>query len=249
MNKQTWNAQQYQAKASYVAELGSPVLELLNPQPHEAILDLGCGDGSLTRNIADVAEEVVGIDSSESMVRAAKEKGLTAFPISGDAIPYSNQFDAVFTNAALHWIPDYQSVIQGVHNALKPNGRFIGEFGGYGNIKTLVEAMETVVDQNEAMGQFSNPWFFPSADEYRKHLEDGGFSVVYIELLPRPTHIEAGIREWFKIFADYVISGMPEELEDEFLMQTEQLVKPSLFTEEDGWFADYVRLRFHAIKA
>lgn len=248
MNQQQWNATQYHDKVSYVTTLGSAVLELLNTQLHEVILDLGCGDGVLTQKIAERAKEVIGIDASESMVQAARAKGLNAFCVSGEAIPYRDRFDAVFSNAALHWMRDYQAVISGVHQALKPQGRFVAECGGFGNIQTLVEAMETVVHANSAMGTFVNPWFFPTAEMYKDCLEQAGFAVLSIELFPRPTVLTTGVRAWLKVFANHVISGMPEELESEFLSQTEALLKPTLFTEEKGWVADYVRLRFQAVK-
>lgn len=248
MNRQTWNARQYQDKASFVAELGTPVLELLNPQPYESILDLGCGDGTLTEKIARVASQVIGIDSSPSMVRAARNKGLHAELMSGTAITYQNAFDAVFSNAALHWINDATAVIQGVFSALRPQGRFVGEFGGHGNIATLVQAMSTVVSQHREMGKFTNPWFFPRADEYQKLLENHGFRVDYCELIPRPTPLRSGVREWLKIFANHVTADLPAGVAELFLEQTEQLVKPVLYSQQDGWHADYVRLRFAALK-
>ncbi len=249
MNNQSWNARQYQENASFVAELGSPVLELLNPRPDEVILDLGCGDGALTEKIDKLAYEVVGIDSSESMVQATQLRGLNAVLMSGDAISYEGKFDAVFTNAALHWITDYQAVFRGVSSALKANGRFVGEFGGYGNIATLIAAMEAVVGRNPIKGEFNNPWYFPTTEEYGMHLEQNGFVVKYIELIPRPTPLKTGVREWLKVFANHIISEMPKDMEATFLSETELLVRPMLFSETAGWHADYVRLRFHAIKA
>lgn len=249
MNQQTWNAQQYQDNASFVAELGAPVVELLNPQFHESVLDLGCGDGTLTEKIAKAVKEVVAIDSSPSMLEATRKRGLNAVLMSGDSISYQNTFDAVFTNAVLHWITDYDSVIKGVYTALKPNGRFVGEFGGHGNIATLIKAMETLASQHEEIGTFTNPWFFPQADEYKRHLESHGFMVSYIELIPRPTPLKTGVKKWLKVFANHIILGMSPELEEDFFNQIEQLVKPTLHSEKDGWFADYVRLRFHANKS
>jgi len=249
MNQQTWNAQQYQDNASFVSELGDSVLDLLSPQSGETILDLGCGDGALTEKIALLAKDVIGIDSSESMVLSAQKRGLNAILMSGDAISYKNKFDAVFTNAALHWILNYQAVIEGVHNSLKPHGRFVGEFGGHGNIATLIGAMKSVVNQNPKMGSFINPWFFPKTEEYKNYLEKSDFIVTYIELINRPTPLKTGVKEWLKIFANHIISGIPPELEEEFLTQTEAMLSPYLFSEEKGWVADYVRLRFHAIKA
>jgi len=249
MTKQTWNASQYRNHASFVPELGSSVLQLLDPQPGEWILDVGCGDGALTKKIAKSANEVIGIDSSESMVAAARECGLNAILMSGDSIEYVNKFDAVFTNAALHWIPDYESVIKGVRDALKDGGRFVGEFGGKGNIAILVKAMSKVVGRHPEMGSFRNPWYFPSDIEYKEHLEKHGFTVKHIELIPRPTPLKTGVREWLKVFANHVISGLPSNLEDRFLSETEELVRPELFSENNGWQADYVRIRFAAIKA
>ncbi len=248
MNKQTWNAGQYKNHASFVPALGAPVLQLLNPQPNECILDIGCGDGSLTDKISQVGAEVIGIDSSESMILSARQRGLNAVLMNGAAITYEHMFDAVFTNAALHWISDYDSVINGVWNALKDGGRFVGEFGGRGNIGILIAAMEEIIVRHPEMGKFHNPWYFPSDAEYRVRLEKCGFIVSYIELIPRPTPLETGVKEWLKIFADHVISGMQAELVDRFLTETEELVRPKLYTEDKGWQADYVRIRFSAVK-
>ena len=168
--------------------------------------------------------------------------------MSGDALRYDKQFDAVFTNAALHWIPNYASVIKGVRDALKDDGRFVGEFGGKGNIATLVKAMKEVIDRHPEMGTFRNPWYFPSDIEYRERLEQCGFTVRYIELIPRPTPLKTGVKEWLKIFANHVVSGMPPTIEDRFLSETEELVRPMLFSEDRGWSADYVRIRFVAVK-
>jgi 2-isopropylmalate synthase len=248
MNQQTWDAQQYQDNAPFVPELGLPVLALLNPQAHESILDLGCGDGTLTEKIAQVAREVIGIDSSPQMVAAAQTRGLNGVVMDGAKILYRNQFDAVFSNAALHWMLEYEAVIQGVYAALKPQGRFVGELGGYGNIATLVKGMEAIVNRTEDLGKFTNPWFFPQADEYKSHLENNGFRVNYIELIPRPTPLKTGVKAWLKVFANHVISGMAPEMVADFLEQTEQWVKPTLYSETQEWLADYVRLRFQAIK-
>jgi 2-isopropylmalate synthase len=248
MNKQVWNADQYQEHASFVARLGSPVLQLLDPKAHERILDLGCGDGTLTAEIGKHAGEVVGIDSSQSMVTAAIQKGLTAHVMSGEDITYNNEFDAIFSNATLHWIPDHQKVIRGVARALKENGRFIGEFGGSGNIQTLIEAMSEVASRSSAIQRYRNPWYFPTDKEYREALEQNGFKVDYIELIPRPTPLKSGIQQWLKIFANHAIASMPPETEQSFLADVEKKVTSKLYSDQEGWQADYVRLRFIAQK-
>ncbi len=209
-------------------------------------MDLGCGEGGLTEAIAMAGNEVVGVDSSESIIEAARKRGLNAHLMSGDALSFEDAFDAVFTNAAIHWITDYRRVIEGVARALKPNGRFVGEFGGQGNMSTLIAAMETVVTQNAEMGAFRNAWFFPTDREYATYLENGGFVVTYIELIPRPTLLPAGLRQWLEVFARHAVAELPERSEHEFLNQVERLAKPALYSDAGGWHADYVRLRFHA---
>jgi 2-isopropylmalate synthase len=248
MTQQTWNAQQYINQASFVPELAHPVLELLKPKSGETILDLGCGDGTLTLKIAEAGASVHGIDSSDSMIEAAKTRGLSAEVGSGENLQFNRQFDAVFSNAALHWMPDYNAVINGVNQALKDQGRFVGEFGGQGNIGALIEAMETIFTQHPEYGEFKHPWFFPSATEYQQALEARGFQVNYMELIPRPTPLKTGVREWLKIFARQITQGLNQEQKEVFDQEAESLLKPVLYTEKEGWVADYVRLRFAASK-
>jgi len=248
MTQQTWNAQQYINHASFVPQLANPVLDLLHPKSGETILDLGCGDGTLTLKIAEDGAKVQGIDSSDSMIEAAQQRGLLAEVGNGENLQFNCQFDAVFSNAALHWMPDYHAVISGVNRALRDKGRFVGEFGGQGNISALIEAMQALFAQHPEFGEFKHPWFFPSATEYQQALEARGFQVSYMELIPRPTPLKTGVREWLKIFARQITEGLNEEQKETFYQEAESLLKPVLYTEEDGWVADYVRLRFAASK-
>ena len=107
-----------------------PVVEWLNPQAGERILDLGCGDGALTLKLKALGCEVVGVDSSPELVHVAQALGLDARLMDGQNLQFKAEFDAVLTNAALHWMKQPDAVIQGVGQALKPGGRFVGEFGG-----------------------------------------------------------------------------------------------------------------------
>lgn len=247
MFNQSWTAEEYANHASFVSKLGAPVIELLNPKRGEAILDLGCGDGALALHMQNAGAEVIGIDSSASMVRSAQSKGIQAYVESGEEISFFTEFDAVFSNAALHWMRDYSAVLNGVYKALKTPGRFVGEFGGSGNIACLREAMSYVYEA-EGFGEYSDPWFFPTVDEYKAALQIAGFSVSYIDLIPRPTPLSTGVVEWLRIFANHLISGLPHDEAERFLIMVEERVKPRLYSSSQGWVADYVRIRFEAIK-
>lgn len=248
MTNQSWKAEEYSSHASFVSELGSPVVELLNPQPGETILDLGCGDGTLASKMDEDGAVVIGIDSSDSMVRSAQSKGIQAYVQSGEKLSFANKFDAVFSNAALHWMRDYNSVLEGVYKALKSSGRFVGEFGGKGNIAYLREAMREVY-QAERFGTYSDPWFFPSPEQYASALSSAEFSVEYIELIPRPTPLTTGVVEWLRIFADHLLGELSPDEAQRFLVKVEEKVRPQLYSSSQGWVADYVRIRFAAQKA
>ncbi|MGC6482669.1 MAG: class I SAM-dependent methyltransferase [Synechococcus sp.] len=244
---QQWDAAAYSDTVSYVAKHGLPVLQLLDPRPNERILDLGCGDGTLTKQIEAFGSRVHGVDSSPSMIAAAKAKGLSASVVSGDALSFSNEFDAVFSNAALHWMTNSDRVLQGVFHALKPGGRFVGELGGKGNIDALVVGMQSVFDAHPEFGEFDHPWFFPGDDDYREALQRHGFSVDSLELIPRPTPLQSGVREWLTVFSNGITANLTAQQKTTFLDDVEQLVRPKLFT-NNGWVADSVRLRFSASK-
>jgi trans-aconitate methyltransferase len=244
---QVWNASQYVNHASFVAEHGSPVLDLLSPKSKERILDLGCGDGALTLDVEKSGASVHGVDSSQSMIETARQRGLSAEVMSGDSLTFDNEFDAVFSNAALHWMTDVDSVLCGVFSSLKPSGRFVGEFGGQGNVCALVTAMSKVFESHPEFGQFNHPWYFPSVEEYQQKLKNNGFHVEYIELIPRPTPLESGVEEWLKIFSNGITKNLNQEQRSSFLNEVKSLVEPHLFI-EGKWMADYVRLRFRAQK-
>ena len=144
---QAWDATGYERNARFVSDLGTEVLKLLAPKPDEAILDLGCGDGVLTQRIVATGARVRGCDASPDFVRAAHARGLDVDEVDGQALPYVAQFDAVFSNAALQWMTRPADVIAGVRRALRPRGRFVGEFGGFGNLAAIVTALVAVLDR------------------------------------------------------------------------------------------------------
>ena len=248
MNSQNWNAEEYNANAAFVAQLGNSVLEILDPQPGARILDLGCGDGKLTLEIQQYGCHVLGIDSSEEMVNATRKLGIEGRVISGDSLNFDREFDAVFSNAALHWMLEKDQVVQGVYRALKPDGHFVGEFGGKGNINSVITVISAVFEDFPELGKFSNPWYFPSVAEYAQVLDKAGFEINYLELIPRPTLLNTGIRGWLKVFAQGITNHLNSEEQEFFIDEVEKRLKQIIFSEENGWVADYVRLRFKATK-
>ncbi|MGO4847358.1 class I SAM-dependent methyltransferase [Inquilinus sp. 2KB_12] len=174
---QSWSAEGYARNARFVADLGQPVLDLLAPQAGERILDLGCGDGALTAKLVAAGATVVGADASAELVAAARALGLDARIADGQALAFDAEFDAVFTNAALHWMRDADAVIAGVKRALKPGGRFVGEFGGHGNVAAIATALIAALSARGIDGAARVPWFFSTPAEYAAKLEAQGFTV------------------------------------------------------------------------
>lgn len=244
---QRWDPQAYAANARFVAELGQPVVELLAPRPGERILDLGCGDGALTETLAALGCTVIGVDASPEQVAAARARGLDARVVDGQRLPFEAEFDAVFSNAALHWMKHPDPVIAGVHRALKPGGRFVGEMGGAGNIARIAGALAGAFARRGLAAEL--PWYFPSAAEYRARLQAAGFEVGEIALFPRPTPLPGDIAGWLETFAGAPLSRVAEAERAGFLAELGLRLRPHLQQPDGRWIADYVRLRFRAVKA
>jgi trans-aconitate methyltransferase len=245
---QHWDPDRYARNARFVADLGQPVVELLAPQAGERILDLGCGDGALTRRLGEIGAVVVGVDSSAEQVAAARAAGLDARVMSGDALAFENEFDAVFSNAALHWMRRPAAVIAGVWRGLKPGGRFVGEMGGHGNVNHIKTALIAALDRRGLDGNAAVPWYFPTPAEYRGLLEAQGFRVRAIELIPRPTPLPGDIVGWLETFAENFTRQVPDAERADFLSEVAAALRPHLCSADGVWSADYVRLRFAADK-
>lgn len=245
---QEWNSCRYAENARFVSHLGQPVLELLDPRPGECILDLGCGDGDLTEKIVLRGAQVVGADSSLDMIRAARRRGIDARLVNAYRLAFDSEFDAVFSNAALHWMkraPD--AVIRGTRRALKPDGRFVGEMGGHGNVAAITVALCATLERYGVKNVRSFiPWYFPTCEEYRERLARAGFEVQYIELIPRPTPLPTGMRGWLETFAIPFMRALPQERRSQFLDEVTERLRPALCDSRRRWTADYVRLRFLA---
>lgn len=245
---QTWNPADYQAKGNFVPTLGEPLVDLLNPQPGMRILDVGCGNGTLTLKLMGRGATVIGIDASEAMVQAAQNKGVDARAVSAYDLTFENEFDAAFSNAALHWMTDDpQKVLNNIATALKPGGRFVAEMGGEGNIAHIRNAERQALQRRNLDLDTVAPLFFPSKARYQSMLETAGFTIEQMELFPRKTRLPDGLANWLKVFSTAVLSSLPAEDVELFVQEVETLARPYL-TDEEGWFADYVRLRFVAHK-
>ena len=243
---QRWDPERYERNARFVADLGQPVVELLAPQPGERILDLGCGDGPLSLAIAEMGASVVGVDASAEQIEAARARGLDARVMDGMALTFEGEFDAVFSNAALHWMRDPDAVIAGVRRALKPGGRFVGEFGGGDNVGRLRRAFKAALTARGHDAEAADPWYFPSAEAYRARLEGHGFEVDSIELIPRMTPLPGEMADWLQTFGESFIHQLPEAERPDYITEIVEAVRHDLCDETGKWFADYVRLRFAA---
>jgi trans-aconitate methyltransferase len=246
-SRQSWSAADYDAHARFVSDLAGPVLDWLNAQPGERILDLGCGDGAVTAALQALGAEVVGADTSEAMLAAARARGLDVRRMDGQALAFGPQFDAVFSNAALHWMTKPEAVIAGVYRALKPGGRFVAEFGGHGNVAAIVTAMRATARRIGGEEELAGPWFFPTPEVYADMLQESGFTVRRIGLFPRPTPLRTGMKEWLKVFRRPFFEQYGERM-DAVLAEVEDLLRPVLCDVRGNWTADYVRIRVEAAK-
>jgi SAM-dependent methyltransferase len=244
--RQRWSARRYAETAHFVPALGTPLLELLAPRPGERILDLGCGDGILTEKIAAAGAAVVAVDTAPDMVEAACARGLDARLLAGQDLAFTAEFDAVFSNAALHWMRPIEAVLSGVRRALKPGGRFVAEMGGHGNIASVRVALGAVLKRRGLDAQRLSPWYFPSAGALREKLEAAGFAVEEIALIPRPTLLEAGLEAWLDTFVGDFLGALSEAQRPAARREIAELCRPVLMDETGAWIADYVRLRFKA---
>ena len=247
-SSQSWDPERYARNARFVADLGMPVVKLLEPQPGERILDLGCGDGALTAKLVDMGCRVVGVDSSAEQIEAARELGLDAHVMDGHELTFEDEFDAVFSNAALHWMGHPDEVIAGVRRALRTGGRFVAECGGYRCVDTIVQALTGALKRRGLWEDGINPWYFPTDEEYRGRLEAQGFDVNYIALIPRPTPLPGDIGGWLETFAESFTSRVPKADRPAFLDEVREAMRPRLCDENGAWTADYIRLRFAAVK-
>jgi trans-aconitate 2-methyltransferase len=244
----SWDAEQYEGKHSFVWRLGAGVVELLAPQPGERILDLGCGTGQLTAEIANKCARVVGVDNSANMIGQARQNypGLTF--VLGDAanFHFEEPFDAIFSNAVLHWVKNADAAADSIARALRPGGRFVAEFGGHRNTRSILDALRAVLG-TEADARC--PWYYPSIGEYASVLERHGFEVRHAELFDRPTSLEGekGMESWLRMFCGKFFEGLPADEATAKTREVVGLLRPERYS-EGVWSVDYRRLRVLAVK-
>lgn len=248
-----WDAELYDSKHSFVSQFGTGLVELLAPRSGECILDLGCGTGHLTHKIATSGAEVLGIDSASTMIEQARKNypNLNFEVADGTNLHFTEQFDAVFSNAVLHWIKEPEKVVAGVWRSLKPGGRFVAEFGGKGNVKAIVTAIYNAIRAaGYPVDEAVNPWYFPSIGEYGTLLEQQGLQLTFATLFERLTPLddgEKGMQNWIKMFANSFLTVFPAEQQISILADIEKQLRRRLY-QNSTWFADYRRIRVIAVK-
>lgn len=248
MTTTTWDPHRYQDKHSFVWRYGASLLELLDPRPGERILDLGCGTGQLTAQIAHSGAQVTGLDNSPAMLEEARKHNPNLTFVLADAAAFRlpAAFDAVFSNAVLHWVKDASGAAASIAAALLPGGRFVAELGGKGNIASVQAALRAVFGPS---ADERSPWYYPSIGEYASILEQHGLEVREARLFDRPTDLEGpdGLADWLRLFCQVYLGGLSADREKEAVREIAAHLRPTHF--RDGvWTIDYRRLRIVAVK-
>ena len=233
-----WDAADYARVGGFVAELGGAALDLLDPLPGERILDVGCGEGTLTNRIIERGATVLGIDSSPEMIAAARERGVDALLLAAEDMQFFAQFDAAFSNATLHWVLHKEQAARAIFRALKPGGRFAGEMGGEGNLRKLREALDEELIIRGYLPPVEASNWYACPEDFAAVYEAAGFGEIDARLIERPTPIEHGIAQWVTTFRKGWLdrAGVPEEERGEIGTAVADRVGSNV--------ADYVRLRF-----
>ena len=243
-----WNAACYREFGRFVSHEGRLILDWLDPQPGEHILDAGCGDGALTVELMARGADVVGIERAPNMVEAARAVGVDVRAMDLLALDERAAYDAIFSNAVLHWIEDWSALLRRFHQALRPKGRLVVECGGFGNIAAIRTAIRSVALQQGVETRATGERYF-TTEEASVLLQEAGFEVERIELMPRPTLLEKGMAGWLRVFREpFLLQFMEGPHRDEVIEEVLGLLQPVLQTPRGVWYADYVRLRFVAVK-
>ena len=250
-----WDAGLYDTSHAFVWKSGAGILEWLAPQKGERILDVGCGTGHLTAQIAAAGARVIGLDASAPMLQSARHEHRAIRWIEGDARDFSldslglnEPLDAIFSNATLHWVRPPEAFLKCAFQALKPEGRLVAEFGGRGNVERVLQSIEVGLRAVGSMAKVRQN-YFPSLGDYAGLCEDAGLQVLRAELFERPTPLdgESGLRDWARMFRSEAVESVPPEKREAFFKAMEEAARPHL-RDDAGWRADYRRLRVFAVR-
>lgn len=247
-----WDTNLYDNNHGFVSKYGESLIDLLDPKQGEQILDIGCGTGDLAALMSQQGAKVVGLDNSVEMVETARKKypDIQFDNRSASNFSYDIQFDAAFSNATLHWILEYEEAIKCIYEALRPQGRFVAEFGGKGNVSKITSALKFQLSKRGYSEIAEKPlWYFPSLSEYTSLLERNGFRVVFAAHFDRETLLQGddGIRNWIQMFGKPYLQNIDKEAVEAIISDVETQIRPTNFR-NGNWYADYVRLRLVAIK-
>lgn len=237
----------YQTKFHTGRRLGNYILNKLAAKPGMRVLDFGCGDGLLTAQIAAAGAQAVGIDKDADFVQAATDRGLDARVLDGYNLPFDQEFDAVFSNATLHWLPkNHGDVIKQIYGSLKPGGKFVAELGGRGNVQSIVDAMSAELEGRGYSSKERNPWFFPTPEHYSGLLRQAGFDIQQCEVVSAPTKLDEGVdmEDWLRTFSGKWLQGI-DATESQAIIRSvrdDLSLEPS-FHKNGEWTIDYWRLR------
>ena len=253
VDRNDWNVELYNKKHDFVYKYGEDLIKLLRPKGGDLVLDLGCGTGQLTDEISKSGATVIGIDASEKMIEAAREKfsKIDFYVKKATDFQFEEPFDAIFSNAALHWVIESEKAVECMYNNLKKQGRLVLEFGGKGNVRIILDAVERILIESgyPEKAKIKN-WYFPSISEYTTLLENNGFEVELAQLYERPTELsdsEKGIKEWLLMFGTAFFKGISIDKRDQIIDKIQEDVRDRCFI-NGKWFADYKRIRILAEK-
>lgn len=250
--KDYWDAELYDSNHSFVSSYGSNLIDLLKPESNEKILDIGCGTGDLTNQIYKQCPNIVGIDKSYQMINQASKKYPHIPFLVKDITNFNSSqlFDAVFTNATMHWIKQPEKALENIYKQLKSGGRLVAEFGGKQNVQIITnEVICQLREQNISYDNDQFPWYFPSMGEYISLMEEKGFTVKFAEYFDRPTPLvgEKGLSNWINMFSNNMFGNLKEDTKRIIIKNTENNLRPILHG-GDQWIADYKRIRVIGIK-
>lgn len=249
----SWNSKLYNDKHSFVYDYGISLVDLLHLKSDERVLDLGCGTGELSNRISELAKEVIGLDKSQEMIDEARSK----FPLIqfyvGDASRFSfkKPFDAIFSNATLHWVVNYKEAIRSMYANLNYGGRLVVEFGGKDNVKAIINQLRLSLAKRGYLRQSELVlWYFPSVGEYTTELEAAGFEISFAQWYDRPTELvneDTGIKDWLLMFSKPFFEDVKNLDIQSIMNEVQERLKPILF-KNGKWYADYKRIRIVAHK-